>query len=239
MAESQDNSAASGATATPSPAPVQSPELSLDDILTELRTENYRNAQSVADKAVDALRKEVLPSLELSKQTHALVKRLALGESMTSEEMNQIETETKEADRIKALEATYASSAAENAALKKQSLANEEVLDRELGYATHKRLLEFLKERDVPWADVEDIWLAERKAVSAVGTVDRFHWQEREAAVKAKVLEIAKRNLRDETPPANVPSGVPNGAVGADLSAFQKMRIGMAEQRQRLGIAPE
>ena len=133
MAENTEVIATPGATEAPPSAPNadQSSDLSIEEIADAVaaRLELYRADQSQADKAVAALRKELLPYLEDGrrtseevKQTTALVRALARGDVLSEEQMESMDNARKEAARIQTLEADNARLVAEKADLEKSGL---------------------------------------------------------------------------------------------------------------------
>lgn len=224
MAET-DIALADGATeAPPSPKGDQISELSIEDIAEAVASRIYRDDQSQADKAVAALRKELLPYLEDSKRTSALVRALARGDVLTEEQMESMDKARTEAARVQRLEAEKAQLEAEKAEALEQISFSSKQIDEHLENLTADNLLEYAKEQGYlepsgTWADLVKSGILPKERIASRGDERGLLRYEREG--KASIRKAADAKSHDEEPPTNIAQVRGAGTAGPE-DAYRK-----------------
>ncbi|GEM_PF-6562425 len=237
MAENANIAEQDGAPASPpSPQGDQFGDLSLEELADAVAQRVYRQEQSQADKAVAALRKELLPYLEEGKQTTSLVRRLAMGEVLSQDDLSGMDRQRAEALKVIALEEDNARLKAEHDALQKRGL-NDEQLDTYLSVQTADSIVDFAREQGyitekddaAAWRILREKGMLPKERVASKGDDLGLRRFERES--RAAIRKEMAAQLKDNDPPPAIPGGRASGPVQQDLSSFELMKRGMAARR--------
>ena len=251
MAEDTEVIAGPGAPASPSSelSDDQSRALSIEEIADLVAERVFRQEQSQADKAVAALRKELLPYLEDGKrtaeevkQTTALVRAIARGDLLTEEQMDTMDKAREEATRIQTLEATNAQLAAEKEALKQSGLSEEEIyqrVDKVLETSLTNRLVDYAKDQgllasNAGWADLWKLSILPVRRIASVGDEHGDLRYERES--RPAIRKAADTKEHDTTLPTAVPAARSSEATQQDKSAFELFKGHFAKQQATRAI---
>lgn len=224
----------SGATATSSET-TEAEELSLEAIAAEVQRGMYPHMQSFTDKAVDALRKELLPYLEEGKQTTALVKKLALGQVLSSEEMTAIEKAREDATERRALEEQNTQLKAQVTALQSRGLNEDQIgyyLDQQViaGALELARGEGIITEKNDERAAQQllDMGLHPKDRKTSRG--DEYATIEFGKVWRANIRKAGDAKLKAETPKTEVPASRGNAAPASDLSGHELLTRAFANR---------
>lgn len=238
MAEDTDIALEDGAPAAPpSPKGDQLSELSIEELAEAVASRIYRDDQSQADKAVAALRKELLPYLEDGrrtseevKQTTALVRALAREGTLTEAQLESIDKAHVEAARLTRLESERAELLAANEALEKRGLPEEQIfeaIDRQVKVSAIDEAVLYARDQGFSDdADNSNVWEAIRAA--KLNPTERTASPGDEHGIRRWLREI-KANIRkdvdakahDAEPPTNMPQARTQGGGGTEAD-YQK-----------------